>query len=94
MNVIDGGDSGYARAQLATLQEHFTNVTVIVPENGVPADRAANQVLIATDGPLPPIEVDPADGELLDPAATTDFVDGAQVLRDDFAPVDQLAENF
>ena len=94
MNVIDGGDSGYARAQLATLAEHFEYVAVILPEDGVPANRAVNQILIASHDPLPTLDVDRADGFFADPAATVDFVDGAQVLRDDFAPVDQLAQNF
>jgi hypothetical protein len=94
MNVIDGGDSDYARAQLATLAEHFDNVQVIIPGDGIPSNRAANQVLIASNGALPILDVDPADGQLLDQAATADFIDGAQVLRDDFAPVDQLAQNF
>ncbi len=94
MNVIDGGDSGYARAQLATLAEHFDNVQVIIPGGGVPRNTAANQILIASNVALPPLDVDPADGQLLDQAATADFIDGAQVLRDDFAPVDQLAKNF
>lgn len=94
MNVIDGGDSGYARAQLATLQEHFSNVAVIVPFDGVPGNRAVNQILIASNAPLPTIVVDEEDGLFLDADATSAFIDGAQVLRDDFAPVDQLAQNF
>jgi MFS family permease len=94
MNVIDGGDSNYARAQLATLTEHFTNVQVIIPPGGVPSNRAANQILIASNTVLPTLDVDSADGQLLSQSATADFIDGAQVLRDDFAPVDQLAKNF
>lgn len=94
MNVIDGGDSGYSRAQLATLQAHFANVQVIIPEGGVAPNAPANQILIASDAPLPDIDVATADGTLLDQSETNDFIDGAQVLRDDFAPVDQLAFNF
>jgi len=94
MNVIDGGDSGYARAQLATLQEHFSNVRAIIPEGGVPTNRAANLILIASNASLPEMVVATEDGTLLDAAETSDFIDGAQVLRDDFAPVDQLAENY
>lgn len=94
MNVIDGGESRYARAQLATLAQHFANVQVIIPGDGVPADRAANQILIASNGSLPSLDIDPTDGQLLDNEATEGFVAGARVLRDDFAPVDQLAKNF
>ena len=94
MNVIDGGESGYARAQLATLREHFDHVAVMLPPDGVPANGAANLVLIASDAPMHPFEVDPADGVLLDGAATETFIGDAVVLRDDFAPVDQLTQNF
>ncbi len=94
MNVIDGGDSSYARAQLATLAAHFEHVQVIVPPGDVPSRNAANQILIASNSAMPELDVDPDDGRLLDEAATTDYIDGAQVLRDDFAPVDQLAQNF
>ncbi len=94
MNVIDGGDSGYARAQLATLAEHFGHVQVIIPPDDVSSRQAANQILIASDSPLPDLDVDPDDGRLLDEADTVEYIDGAQVLRDDFAPVDQLAKNF
>ena len=31
MNVIDGGESGFARAELATLREQFGHVAVILP---------------------------------------------------------------
>lgn len=94
MNVIDGGESGYARAQLATLSEHFANVAVIIPDGGVPSNRAANQILIASNAPLPGIVVAAEDGVLLDAGQTVEFIGDAQVLRDDFAPVDQLARNF
>lgn len=90
MNVIDGGDSAFARAQLATLAEAFEHVAVIVPPGGVPEDRAVNQILIASDRPLPNIEVDPADGELVDGVDVAAYVDGARPLTDDFAPVDNL----
>jgi spermidine synthase len=94
MNVIDGNRSRYARAQLATLREHFEHVAVIVPDGGVPVDQAVNQVLIASHRPLPEIDVDPPDGRLLSPEETVDYIGDSQVLRDDFAPVDQLAFSF
>ena len=92
MNVIDGGDSGYSRAQLATLAQHFAHVGVILPADGV-GNRAVNQVLVASNAELPLIMVETTDGFLLNPTHTESFIDGAQVLRDDFAPVDQLAQN-
>lgn len=90
MNVIDGGESGFARAELATLAEQFDHVAAIVPAGGVPEEYPVNQVLLASNAPLPRFRVDDADGELLTGAALVRYVDGARRLTDDFAPVDQL----
>lgn len=92
MNVIDGGDSDYARAQLATLGEHFEHVRVILPADGV-GNRSVNQVLVASNAELPVIMVDPTDGVLLSETQTEAYIDRARILRDDFAPVDQMAQN-
>ena len=43
------------------------------------------------DQPIPPLVFDPVDGMLVDDVAA--FVDGGEVLRDDYAPVEQLAAN-
>ena len=90
MNVIDGGPNRYARAQLATLAAQFDHVAVVVPAEGVPEQGRVNQVLIASDSPIPDLDVDRADGTVLRWAAARRFVRGAEVLTDDFAPVDQL----
>lgn len=90
MNVLDGADSEFARAQIATLQDRFDHVVAILPAGGVPADRAVNQVLVASDAPVPELALDPDDGVELRGAALDDYVDGAMVLTDDHAPVDQL----
>lgn len=90
MNVIDGGGSRFARAQLATLALRFDHLAVIHPPGGVPEGRAVNQILVASTSPLPPIDVDPADGVVVDGDALEAFVDGAHPLTDDHAPVDQL----
>ncbi len=90
MNVIDGGDSGFARASLRTLQEHFDHVGVIIPPDGVP-DRPVNQILLASDSPIPDLTIDPEDGVLVDDVQS--YIGDAEVLTDDFAPVEQLAAN-
>ena len=90
MNVIDGADSRYARAQLATLAETFDHVGVILPADGVPEARAVNQVLLASDAPLPMADIAADDGVQLSSSETSAFVGDAEPLRDDFAPVDQL----
>jgi MFS family permease len=90
MNVIDGGDSRLARAQLATLAGVFGHVAVILPADGVPADRAVNQVLIASDAPIVMSQLDRGDGVWVSGAELDRYVGGAMVLTDDHAPVDQL----
>ena len=92
VNVIDGGSNRFARAELATLAEVFEHVSVIMPPGGVP-DRPRNQVIVASDAPLPDIEVDPADGVVRGDGFIRGYVDGAAPLTDDHAPADQLVSN-
>jgi len=103
MNVIDGGAFAFARAELATLAQVFAHVQVVLPSDGLPERGGTNLVLIASQSPLPPFDVAPADGDVLSPLAsdgmrlatdneTAAFIDGATPLRDDYAPVDQLQE--
>jgi predicted membrane-bound spermidine synthase len=89
-NVIDGGESKFARAELATLREEFRHVAVIVPAGGVPKDTPVNQILIASDAPIPKLAIDPADGVLLEGRDVDRYIGDAQILTDDYAPVDQL----
>lgn len=90
MNVIDSGDHAFARAQLATLAAVFDHVMMIAPPGGVDTQASSNWVLLASPVPLPEPAVDPDDGIVLDAAETRAFAGSAAVLRDDFAPVDQL----
>jgi len=52
-----------------------------------------NQVLIASDTPIPRVDISFDDGQLFTGSAISEFIDGANVLTDDFAPVDQLTKN-
>ncbi len=90
MNVIDGDQNRFVEAELATLAEHFDHRTVVIPADW-PTRRPVNQILIASDGPLPEIVVDGEHGVLVDDVDA--FVGDAPILRDDFAPVEQLAAN-
>jgi spermidine synthase len=89
VNVIDGGANGFARAELATLRAVFDHVQVILPGDEPPAAKR-NQVLVASDRPIPRLDIDPADGVVRDEAFVARYVGGASVLTDDHAPVDQL----
>lgn len=90
MNVIDGDQSRFARAELATLAETFEHVAIILPPGGEVPRRAINQLLIASHRPIPTLDIDPEDG-LLRTGDIIEYIDGQRPLRDDFAPVDQLA---
>jgi spermidine synthase len=86
-NVIDRGPRRFVKAELATLAATFDEVAVIAP----PVGTAGNHVLVAGDRTVDlAAAVDPADGVVLAGEALDAFVDDARVLRDDFAPVDQL----
>lgn len=90
VNLIDGGDAAFARAELATFAERFEHVGLIVPPDGIPADEGRNLILLAAHRPLREAEIDEQDGRLLTEPETQAFIAGAEPLRDDFAPVDQL----
>ncbi len=92
-NIIDGGEQRFLAAEAATLARVFDHV-VVIRGDSVTRGLRGNSVVVASDSAL-----DPADfAELLatagDPGdVVTDFdsyIDGATILTDDFAPVDQL----
>jgi MFS family permease len=86
-NVIDQPPLGLLRAQAATLLEAFADVRLVAR----PGPAGGNQVLLASDRPLPPGAGSSARGaRTLDRAAVARFAAGADVLRDDDAPADQL----
>jgi len=90
MNVIDGQENRFARAQVATLQEVFAQLAVVEPAGGV-GRTASNQMIMAAHRPTLDLSVDPADGRLISGPEVDDFIgDGVNVLTDNFAPVDQL----
>ncbi|CAN5857589.1 hypothetical protein BH23CHL8_BH23CHL8_21840 [soil metagenome] len=96
-NVIDYPPSGLARAKLATMREVFGHVGVLGPASRLSLGSGGNIIVLASDAPLPSAAIQAAtdrrDGGdvLVDDAATLDgFIGDAPLLRDDFAPTDQL----
>ena len=77
LNVIDYGPLGLVRAEAATLRHVFRNVAVVAH-----AEPGGNHVFLASDAPLPDLPGSRGARELDLP--------GADVLRDDDAPADQL----
>ena len=90
INVIDLGPQRLARAEAATLVDSFADVAVVRRPRAGGGGR--NLVLLASDRALSPRELPPArDGvEVLRGDAVRRFAGDAPVLRDDYAPADQL----
>lgn len=86
VNVIDGGERRFVRAELATFGAVFDHLALVVP----PSATFGNHVLVASDAPIDLDGIDPADGVVVTGQELDDLIGAAQVLRDDFAPVDQL----
>jgi hypothetical protein len=87
LNVIDGADQSFLRAEAATIAEVFPHVAVVLGSSAA-AGGLGNSVLIASDLPFDPTVVDPDGGRLVDDLG--EYITGATILTDDFAPVDQL----
>jgi spermidine synthase len=90
LNVIDLPPLDLQRAEAATLLDTFADVQ-IVTFGAEERPTGGNAVLLASDGPIP----DAAGSEnkfatTLRPHEVESFAEGAQVLRDDYAPADQL----
>jgi MFS family permease len=87
LNVIDGAKLAFLRAETATIATVFEYVEVVLspgPANG----GRGNSVIIASDRPFDAGMIDPDGGKVV--ADVDEFIDGATLLSDDFAPVDQL----
>jgi len=96
MNCIDAGPLRFVRAEAATLRSVFAHVALEARFTAHTLALGENFVFFASDRPLPEAALAAAarrrgDGEALygGPAVAA-FAARAEVLRDDFAPVDQL----
>ncbi|GAA0516242.1 hypothetical protein Ade02nite_25700 [Paractinoplanes deccanensis] len=96
-NVIDYPPDRFIRAEIATVAAAFPHVAVIAPQEALDGEVGSNFVIMASKSPLPSAAVrtrlaavakEPV--TLLEGAELDAFVDGARVLTDDYAPVDQL----
>jgi spermidine synthase/MFS family permease len=97
VNIIDYPPLRLARAQLATFAEVFDHVAVWGPPSRVRGQSGGNVILLASDAPFPAEALMAAnlaragsDELAVDPELIDDFIAGAIVLTDDFAPADQL----
>lgn len=91
LNVIDFAPLSLLRAEAATLLETFPEVRLIVQPDAQSRPAGGNAVLLASDRPLPQGAGSDAEGAItLARADVERFTAGAEPLRDDFAPADQL----
>ncbi len=99
MNLIDYPPLGFVRAEAATARLLFDHVAVLATPAPLAGRGGGNVVLVASAEPLDVAAVTarigtwgPASqtGILADPTEVEAFIGDAPILRDDFAPVDQL----
>ncbi len=90
LNVIDQGDLRLLRAEAATLLEVFADVR-LVARSAAGKVRGGNLVFLASDRPLArSVRVSSRGARTFDRAGVQRIAAGADVLRDDDAPADQL----
>lgn len=96
LNLIDDPPLGFAKAQAATLAEVFDEIVVIAPADYLAEDRGGNFVVVASnqafdlDAMQQALEERGSTGVIVHGDDIEEFTDGAMVLTDDHAPVDQL----
>ena len=91
INVIDYEPFDLASAEAATLREVFTGVRLVAREAVSGGLAGGNLVFLASDRTLPYRAGSNAKfGITYDETAIQSLADGAEVLRDDFAPAHQL----
>ena len=93
LNIIDYPPLRFVRAELRTLQEHFPYVAAIAPQALFDGLDGGNVVLVAANQPLDEETLRSlvtAKGNVLVTGRELDrLIDGAPVITDDFAPIDQ-----
>jgi spermidine synthase len=96
VNIIDFPPDNFVRDEVATIASIFPNVAMVGDRSTLQGGTGGNFVVLASMSPLP---VDAVRDRLqqrgstlavADAVDTARFSQGAMVLRDDYAPVDQL----
>ena len=97
LNVIDHPPARFVRAETATLRAVFSDVVLLGAQAQADGEVGGNYVLVASDAPLSTGQLSALAQSRGAPDRAYDtagFADGAQVLTDDDAPVDQLLTPF
>ncbi len=96
VNLIDHAPLGFARAELATLGEVFDHVALASNPTTLAGAGGGNLVAVASDAPLDTAALEKRVADLgigwdvISGEDLESWVGDAEVLTDDFAPVDQL----
>ena len=96
LNVIDAGPQRFARAEVATISTVFDHVVVLAPPSVFAERYGSNFIVVASNRPLQTeqmqseISAKTYDAIILQGAALRKWIGSSPILRDDFAPVDQL----
>ncbi|WP_445148442.1 fused MFS/spermidine synthase [Baekduia sp. Peel2402] len=94
INIIDYEKMDLARAEVATLRRAFRDVQLVAAPDagGAISPQSGNLVVLASDTPSTWNGYDPDQigAAAFDRAVTARFASGGKLLRDDYAPVDQL----
>lgn len=96
MNLIDYPSHDFARAEAATVAAVFPHLAVIAPQEYLDRIDGGNFVIVGSKAPIDADAIQAAiigrggDEVVLSGDAAVEWTDGARVLTDDFAPVDQL----
>lgn len=90
LNMIDEAPFSLLRAEAATLLASFARVELVTRPGPAGHPRGGNEVLFASNFPLPALHHLPAEANVYNQATLVKLVAGAKPLRDDYAPVDQL----
>ncbi|MEV4828294.1 fused MFS/spermidine synthase [Micromonospora sp. NPDC049257] len=95
-NVIDYPPGRFIRSELVTVAAEFEHVALVAPPEAIAGRQGSNFLIVASDAPLPLDALRTRLGtvakipDMVAGSEVTRFVDGALVLTDDYAPVDQL----
>jgi spermidine synthase len=96
MNLIDYPAHRFARAEAATVAEVFEHLLVVAPRSYLDGEAGGNFVLVGSKVPIDPNAVMAATAArggteiTIGGGQALEWIEDAGVLRDDFAPVDQL----
>lgn len=96
MNVIDYDDLDFIRSEAATLKRVFPEVALFAPRDYIAGRAGGNFILAASHEPIDIEEIEATIRERggielgIEDSDLADFIGDADVLTDDFAPVDQM----